>query len=194
VPRGGKNKNKNASAPPPPARRGLNEILGALGAMSATDPTVVPRSYAALAVCTPGGGLLGKHHGDAALRSAWVAGTVPPPAVDLDAALRGEISRDGEGGPAGTDAWDERLGAGTPSVVGDFDFDFDCDVSENASTSRDEGSSARGGSIPRRRSLEKPAVFFGREGHERGRDRGGAVGRFARRRGHGAFGRGGRDS
>jgi len=152
VSRGEKNKNKNKNknktvSAPPSARRGLNEILGALGAMSATDPTVVPRSYAALAVCTPGGGLLGKHHGDAALRSAWVAGTVPPPAVDLDAALRGDASRDGEGGPAGTDAWDERLGAGTPSVVGDFDFDFDfdCDVSENASTPRDEGSSARGG-------------------------------------------------
>jgi len=61
----------------------LHEVVAAFASMSERDPGVVSRSFAAVATLTENGGLLGKHFGDAALRSAWVSGTAPPPVVDL---------------------------------------------------------------------------------------------------------------
>ena len=61
----------------------LHEVVAAFASMSERDPGVVSRSFAAAATLTENGGLLGKHFGDAALRSAWVSGTAPPPVVDL---------------------------------------------------------------------------------------------------------------
>ena len=61
----------------------LHEVLAMLSSMSDEDPGIVSRSFAAIAFFR--GGLLGKHMGDAVLRSAWISGTTLPPVVDIAA-------------------------------------------------------------------------------------------------------------
>ena len=64
------------------------------------DPCIVSRSFAAIAVLHPSrGGVLGKHPGDAALRSAWLLGAAPPPRLRLEADPAGDLG--GAEEPAG---------------------------------------------------------------------------------------------
>ena len=64
------------------------------------DPCIVSRSFAAIAVLHPSrGGVLGKHPGDAALRSAWLLGAAPPPRLRLEADPAGGLG--GAEEPAG---------------------------------------------------------------------------------------------
>ena len=64
------------------------------------DPCIVSRSFAAIAVLHPSrGGVLGKHPGDAALRSAWLLGAAPPPRLRLEADPAGDLG--GKSPPAG---------------------------------------------------------------------------------------------
>ena len=73
----------------------LRDALAFLSAFNARsknrDPCVVSRSFAAIAVLHPKrGGILGKHPGDAALRSAWLFGGAPPPRLRLEDDPAGE--------------------------------------------------------------------------------------------------------
>jgi hypothetical protein len=81
--------------------------------MSDDDPGVVSRSFATLALLR--GGLLGKHMGDAVLRSVWLSGTTLPPEVDVAADADGFDDNDdggGEGGEEGVRGEGEREGKG----------------------------------------------------------------------------------
>ena len=92
----------------------LRDALAFLAAFDAgskkrgRDPCIVARSFAAIAVLHPKrGGVLGKHPGDAALRSAWLFGAAPPPRLRLD---KEEDDGLGGSGDAGGDGGEEDEG------------------------------------------------------------------------------------
>ena len=92
----------------------LRDALAFLAAFDAgskkngRDPCIVARSFAAIAVLHPKrGGILGKHPGDAALRSAWLFGAAPPPRLRLD---KEEDDGLGGSGDAGGDGREEDEG------------------------------------------------------------------------------------
>ena len=99
------------------------------------DPCIVSRSFAAIAVLHPSrGGVLGKHPGDAALRSAWLLGAAPPPRLRLEADPAGDpggaeklFEKRGDGAEGTDEGTDEDapsrlvggVASGTPIVDGD---------------------------------------------------------------------------
>lgn len=62
----------------------LHELIAMLSTISDAKPGIVARSFIAAIVLRDGQGtVMGRRSGDCVLRSAWLCGSAPPPAIDL---------------------------------------------------------------------------------------------------------------
>ena len=101
------------------------------------DPCVVSRSFAAIAILHPKrGGILGKHPGDAALRSAWLFGAAQPPRLRLEDDLAGDdLGGAGDAGGEGDEGDEDapsRLVGGTASGTLGKSFDDETEEEDAA--------------------------------------------------------------
>ena len=95
----------------------LHEVLAMLSATSEQNPGIVSRSFFTCALFRAG--LLGKHIGDAVLRSAWMSGTTPPPVVDMEAGADQELEElDDLGGTGDAGGGGAAVGGGVPVLSG----------------------------------------------------------------------------